>query len=288
MSDQLLEWISFRGSGALDVLPATDKGVTSRRALGNLSLLGHLELKDKAWRVAPPVLAALPIKDQQQAAAVLCGARTRGVLRRLNEASLSTGGVIEEIGQPAGPTLIRVTSCSHEALVDTAALAGIRFQADAAYTLLACVPSIGRWPRQACQMTGGKIEMVRRFSGSRAQWLPSSLSEAQSAAKGFFKIKRDWDWVSIIKLGPDDCAYIDDLAGRMLAAAKRRHAAWNSDTRAFSLPGYLFPPNLIARALVLCSGMLPEFDRSSGRICFMGVNAEMLRLTLSITGLRLA
>jgi hypothetical protein len=137
-------------------------------------------------------------------------------------------------------------------------------------------------------MTGGRVETVRRFSGSRARWMPSSLPEAQAAAKGFFRIKRDWDWVSIIKSSRDDCAYIDDRAGRMLTAAKLRHAAWDGGTGSFSLPGLLFPPTLIARALVLCTGTLPQFDRASSRIIFEGVNAEMLWLVLSITGLRLA
>jgi hypothetical protein len=74
----------------------------------------------------------------------------------------------------------------------------------------------------------------------------------------------------------------------MFAAAKARHAAWDADAGRLSLPGLLFPPLLIARALVLCTGLLPQFDPVSSRVNFEGVNAEMLRLVLSITGLRLA
>jgi hypothetical protein len=161
-------------------------------------------------------------------------------------------------------------------------------QQNAGYSLLACVPSIAAWPRRSCQMAGGQIDTVRRFSGSDAKWNVSSLQEAQTAAKGFFRMKRDWDWVSILKWAPGDCAYIDDRAGRLLVAARRRHMRWNAETQTLSLPANLFPPVLIARSLVLCTGQLPALDHSSMRVSFGGITAEMLRLVLSITGLRLA
>jgi hypothetical protein len=289
MSGRLMEWLSFRGSGRLDAIPAKEFGVVTRRTLGNLRLLGHIELEGPAaWRVAPPVLAALPEQAKRRAEAVLCGARTPGVLRRIDRACNAADARIEETQKQDLPPVIRVVTDCADALVKVAELSGIHFQYDAGYTMLACVPSIRDWPRKPCQMAGGRVGTVRRFSGSRARWMPSSLSEARAAPKGFFRIKRDWDWVSIIKSSEDDCAYIDDLAGRMLSAAKVRHAVWDAAAGRFSLPGLLFPPLLIARALVLCTGLLPEFDPASSRVSFEGVNAEMLRLVLSITGLRLA
>jgi hypothetical protein len=161
-------------------------------------------------------------------------------------------------------------------------------QIDAGYTLLACVPRIESWPREPCQMVAGRVGEVRRFSGKKAQWVETSLEYAAEAPKGLFRIKRDWDWVTIFKSSKADCAYIDDRAGRLQAAAKRRHLSWNPRALALSLPISLFPPTLIARALVLCTGSLPAFDRGSRRISFPGVNAAMLRLVLAITGLRLA
>jgi hypothetical protein len=289
MSDSLLEWLSFRRSGPIDAVPYEEAGVSLRRILGNFSLLGHLEMPDAwSWRVAPPALAALSETSGAGAVAVLCGARTPGVLRQLEAACLSTGAQMSVVHQGAAPALIRVKADSRDGLVETAASAGFHFQPDAGYSVLACVPSISRWPRKPCQMAGGRIETVRRFSGSRAQWMPSSLSEAEAATKGLFRMKRDWDWVTIIKSSPTDCAYIDDRAGRMAAAAKLRHATWDSSSGKFGIPVNLFPPALIARALVLCTGLLPQMDGTSARISFFGVNAAMLRLTLSILGLRLA
>jgi hypothetical protein len=43
MSDLLLEWMSFRGNGRLDELPAELTSGPPRRVLDDLSMLGHVE-----------------------------------------------------------------------------------------------------------------------------------------------------------------------------------------------------------------------------------------------------
>lgn len=289
MSDCLLEWMSFRGEGRIDTLPQEYLPGPPRRVLGNLSALGHVELVSRdAWRIAPPVLAFLPQQQDREPVAILCGARTPGVLRHLENACVATGARIASSQAGNWPSVIHVTAQSNAVLATAATQAQIFTQYDAGYTLLACVPTVHEWPRRPCQMVAGKVETVRRFSGSKTKWVPSSLSEAETARRGFFRIKRDWDWVSIFKSAQRECSYIDDRAGRMLAAAKQRHGSWNPTSQLFSLPAHLYPPALIARALVLCTGALPVFDGASGRIAFGGVNPAMLRLVLAITGLRLA
>lgn len=69
-------------------------------------------------------------------------------------------------------------------------------------------------------MVQGRVETVRRFSRSKMHWVSSTLAEAAGASAGFFRIQRDWDWVSLIKSSAQDAALIDDRAGRMAAAAK--------------------------------------------------------------------
>ncbi len=290
MSDLLLEWMSFRGEGRLNELPRelTTSG-TPRRLLDDLSMLGHIEmLSASSWRMTPPVLAGLPRHQDQELAAVLCGARTPGVLSRVSVACTASGAQITVTPVPNRPALVRIAASSMAVLVRVSAQAGIPLQNDAAYTLLACLPTIRTWPRRPCQMVGGRVETVRRFSGSRATWVDSSLAEATVARKGFFRIKRDWDWVSILKSSQSDCAYIDDRAGRISAASKLRHASWDSASLSFGLPIRLFPPVAVARALTLCTGALPQFDSVGRRILFAGVGPAMLQLTLAITGLRLA
>jgi hypothetical protein len=94
--------------------------------------------------------------------------------------------------------------------------------------------------------------------------------------------------VSLLKTDVSECAYIDYRAGRLAAAAKLKAAAWTASSGALDLPGQLYPPAPIARALTLCTGFLPHYDAATRRISFADVPPEILRLTLAITGLRLA
>lgn len=295
MTDLLLEWMSFRTAGKMDDLPAELTGGTAaRRALDDFAMLGHIELHNAAsWRIAPPVLAGLPRQMDNGASAVLCGARTPGVFSRLDVACRSLEVQIAMEPIPNRPSVVTVMAASKAALVSAAEAAGIAFQNEAAFTLLACSPTIREWPRTPCAMVAGKVETVLRFSRSRVGsstngWVESTLAEAAAAKAGFFRIKRDWDWVSILKTGVSECAYIDDRAGRLAAAAKLRAVSWDGQSRRLGLPGQLCPPSTIARSLALCTGTLPHFDTESRRLSFAGVTPEILKLTLAITGLRLA
>lgn len=290
MTDRLLEWMSFRRTGRLSDVPAflADAGAV-RRTVDNLATLGHLELlPNDNWKIVPPVLAGLPERADGLVSAVLCGARTPGVLDTLAGACASASVQLAFKAADTRPAIVQLTGASNGELAAVAAAAGIPLQLDAALTLLACTPTIRDWPRTPCPMVSGRVETVRRFSRSRIGWVESTIGEASAAHSGFFRIKRDWDWVSLLKMGVSDCAYIDDRAGRLAAAVKLKAVSWSSGSEILDLPGQLLPPSPIARALALCSGVLPHYDAAARRISFTGVPLEILRLTLAITGLRLA
>ena len=178
MSDLLLEWMSFRCKGRLTDLPAELMTGPPRRMLDDLSMLGHIEMPNaSSWQIATPVLAGLPPHESEIPAAILCGARTPAVTDRLASACGTVGAQMNFTPVPNRPSRIRVTASSLGQLADMAGLAGVPFQNNAAYTLLACLPGIRDWPRQPCQMVGGRVETVRRFSGSRREWIDLSLSE---------------------------------------------------------------------------------------------------------------
>lgn len=290
MTDRLLEWMSFRRSGRVgDIAADLANADAIRRAVDDLTTLGHIELLPRDdWKIAPPVLAALPGRPGGGASAVLCGARTPGVLASLASACASADVQLDTQAVAGRPAVIRVMAGSNSGLAAAASAAGIPLQHDAAFTLLACTPTIRDWPRTPCPMVAGRVETVRRFSRSRIDWVASTLAEATAARSGFFRIKRDWDWVSLLKTDMSECAYIDDRAGRLAAAAKLKAAAWTASSGTLGLPGQLYPPAPIARALTLCTGFLPQYDAPSRRISFSGVPPEILRLTLAITGLKLA
>ena len=288
MSDELLEWMSYRGQGRIDELPSANVGAAQRRAIDNLSVLGHAEMPNPlTWRIAAPCLAELPSARGTRHAAVLCGARTPGVLAQLLAACKAGNGAVVTTGADGLPSVVEVECRSRSGLRRVAALAGIPLQDDAAFTLLACLPAIQAWPRQPCPMIGGRVKAVRRFSREQLQWVDASLEEAAAARLGFFRIQRDYDWVSLLKLAQSESAYIDDRAGRLFVSAKLPAVSWNPATLSLRLPFALMPPASIARALALCTGRVPQYHRTARQVAFEGVNAAMLRLTLAITGLRL-
>ncbi|WP_164772035.1 hypothetical protein [Mesorhizobium sp. M2C.T.Ca.TU.002.02.1.1] len=287
MTDLVLEWMSFRRSGKIaDLSAVLTAGANSRRAVDDLVTLGHAErIGTDGWRVAPPVLAGLP--GGAVASAVLCGTRTPALLQSLDTASAAEGAEIELVRQGAGPSIIAVKASSADLLAQVALAAGLPLQREAGLHMLACTPSVSQWPRTPFPMVEGKVDSVRRFSRSRMQWVPSTLPEAAAAASGLFRIKRDWDWISLLKNGPAAASLIDDRVGRLASSAKCKAVQWMPESSVLSLPVQLYPPTIMARGLVLCSGRLPDFDRDTMRISFAGIRPGHLKLFLALTGLRL-
>ncbi|MYK11739.1 MAG: hypothetical protein F4041_19130 [Acidobacteriia bacterium] len=63
---------------------------------------------------------------------------------------------------------------------------------------------------------------------------------------------------------------------------KRGVLAYDSASGVFSVPRIFRPPLLIERALVLCSGFLPEFDSTSRRATYAGVPSDVARLVAQL------
>ena len=198
MRDRLLEWMAYRRAGRIaDITPGLAEGASAsaRQAVDDLCVLGHLELEDgQRWRIAPPTLAGLPRTAEEDACAVLCGARTSKTLVSMRSACESIGARIESIPVDGQPAVMQVVAPSNTGLALVAKAVGVRFQYNAALALLACTPAIRDWPRRRCAMVEGRVEKVLRFSRSRIKWVDSTLDEARAANAGFFRIKRDWDW----------------------------------------------------------------------------------------------
>ena len=109
MSDDLLEWMSYRGQGRIGELPSDSVGTSQRRAIDNLTVLGHAEMPSPlTWRVAAPCLAELPYEPGARHAAVLCGARTPGVLAKLSMACKASNSVLATAAVAGLPSIIRV------------------------------------------------------------------------------------------------------------------------------------------------------------------------------------
>ena len=290
MTDRLLEWLSYRGSGRTnDLLPDLLPDDGPHRIMADLAVLGHVEQQtDNRWRVAPPVLAALGDESEQSAAAVLCGARTRGLIDRLTRGCADQSASMQCIPQSKRPDCVLVTASTTSDLCAIAAASSLNWQRDAAFTLLASLPTISDWPRTRCQMVAGKVQGVRRFSKSKLQWTASTLEEAQQSVRGLFLVKRDWSSIVLLKDGKDSQSEIDLAAGRLVVAAGARKLHVDLRSRSLRIPWSLNPPTHISRALALCSGALPEVRRERKELVFRGVTNRMARLAAAVLGLRIA
>lgn len=288
MSDILLEWMSFREVGRRNDLPEKLCNGSPSRILNHLSALGHAEVQSDGdfWRIAPPVFAITESDETNSSRAVLCGARTPKLLEKIKTASARAGTKYCEISQTNSPSVIAIDGANQIAIETVAADVGVLIQRDAAFTLLACLPTIRDWPRKDCPMVDGRVE-VERFSRSKLAWCKSSLEGIKQARHGFFRIRSNWQKRShVLKLGLDNQAKIEPHAGRLVAAQGAKVVHWDAVSRCLRIPGILYPPALIARALVLCSGKLHTFDRDSREVFFHDVSARIMQMVLAITGLR--
>lgn len=171
MTDRALEWMSYRRSGKIGDLPGELISTAGeRRFVDNAVTLGHAEWTSlNTWKIAPPVLAGLPMGGG--IAAVLCGARTAKLLDCLTKACSAAGTQLKSVRRDGQPATVTVMASSLESLADTAKRANIPLQTEAAFRILACTPSIREWPRTPSPMVQGRVESVRRFSKSKMDWV---------------------------------------------------------------------------------------------------------------------
>jgi len=282
----LLVWMTFREAGSTADLPSELlAGASPVATLRDLAALGHIEFEGaNRWFVAPPVFAANGI-GETATHAILCGARTPLLISRLLESAQKHGAEAITAPDPIAGR-IEIAAPGDGALRQIASDAGIRFQPDAPLAILSRLPRISAWPRAPVPATVGHTAKAERFSRSRITWVASSLEEASGAAKGFFRITRDWDRVHIIKDGPDRQHAIDPAVGRLSVARGLKVLRLEFSTRTLTIPAQLRPPLLITRALSLASGTLPAYAAATSSLTFADVAPNTMRLAADILELR--
>lgn len=286
--DDLLQWLSFRQSGSRKDLPEAQ---LARRepaiVLWRMAVLAHIEIQSQGrWSVVPPTLAGLG-NDGSVYSAILCGARTPGVVAKLRRACDALAASVEELALESQPSRIWVRAFRPGDLERIAEHANFAYQADAGFALLAALPAIADWPRECIPAVSGRAARVTRFSRRQLRWINSSLGEAAESAKGLFRIRRDWDSVTVLKRGAGCHCSIDTAAGRLAVARGLKTARFDAASGRFEIPTALTPPAMMARGLTLASGIMPVRDRASGLWRFAGVPQRTATLALGLMELRL-
>lgn len=287
-ADLLLTYMSFRAFGRRDDLPKhLLNGRHPSHVLWEFAVLGHLEITaNAAWQIVPPTLAGLGDETGATGEAILCGARTPALREKLLTACRAMDTVLEETPSALRPARIILKTKDVYHLAAVASFAGLALQQDAGFTLLASLPRIREWPRERILPIAGRTRLVQRFSRSGLCWRDTTLDHVTSASKGFFRVKRDYDTVTILKEGRDLQSAIETSAGRLSAARGSTRVRIDAAARTFSIPAALAPPIPIARALAINAGALPDFHRSTKEIVYAAVTARAARLTLEVLELK--
>jgi len=296
--NDLLTWMSARGSGSwsqfraaveeLHVEPcnaeedgesaddatASDLPVYQAVRLG-LQRLAHVEFysatAEAEWRVVPPALAVHQEGDHW--VGVLCGARPPGLCDGITPGSVTW----ESQAAPGMPDRISLVASERAALETASKGAGVHLQMEAPASLLAALPPVddprSRVPCDATTVPGWTIE---RFLTATLRWTTRhpaderdlEVRDVQRCRTGLFRFRMKYQrfhylrWRGRTYSVPVQVGKYAVLRYRRV----RRLLQYDPFRSLLSLPVTCRPPLLIERALILCTGLLPNFDRTTGRL----------------------
>lgn len=279
--NELLYWLSARRAGSWSqfrtaVEEILQSEADSRSGSGriplyqqirfNLQQLGHVEFDavgcEGGWRVVPPVLALSQKRDCLQG--ILCGARLPELVRALQDGANSCR--FEQHEEPGHPDVIRFISEDVGHLEAVARCAGAVIQPHASISILSCLPRVtdlGGWHAGEAQLPFGQDWEIRRFEVTRrsCRWVEASAEEANKARDGLFRLTRFQTPEHYLRLGGRTFRVGGQVGKFFLLAQRRQLLRYNPATCQLVVPDIFRPPLLVDRALVLCSGFLPRYDK---------------------------
>ncbi|MBI3785209.1 MAG: hypothetical protein HY270_17595 [Deltaproteobacteria bacterium] len=289
--DHILLWLSAKGQGSWSQFRAAVEELHSQentslpdepgdegehagadsdlplyqRVRFTLQRLGHVEFfagqTEKSWRVVPPAVA---FASDASVSGLLCGARSPALFERLDQ--------IDDVevlaSQVEGmPQLVLVRGATQCMVCERAATIGFRIQRAAPMTILSAIPSVRdpvAWHRSSIPETPGWL--VHRFSVSRRQWVEVPPADARSAQMGLFRFIMKHQRFYYLRWR-NDSYQVPVQVGKYAILRKRRGIiAYDAGHQVLSTPAVFRPPLLMERAVILCSGRLPQFDAPSGRV----------------------
>ena len=253
----------------------------------NLERLGFAEFfgprEDREWRVAPPVLAVTPAGSGYTG--FIVGARSDALLHRIRTA-IDVNNIRVEAGMHF-PDSISVTTNDFSVLSTLAVQARLYLQINAPAAILATLlPVTSSLLRQPLEVPLGNDWAVERFREGRLKWVSSTREEMQQRSFGLFRMR--YLYRTEIVLRWSGIAYKTSLQeGKFISLTRARVRALTYDplSLTLSIPAICRPPALIERALLLCTGHLPEFEarrNAPARLHYRGVPPTIARTAAAL------
>jgi hypothetical protein len=291
-ANELLLWMSARGQGSWSqfraaveelhiaeqestVISVEDEEPAGRTSLPlyqslrlNLQRLAHAEFFAGAhtddWRVTPPCLSFM--RHRTHWLAVVTGARSDLLLQHLHSAAQAVH--IETVALEACPNTIRLNAPDDALFTDIAGSTGMLLQSDAPVSILTSLPPVDHPAvRKSDDLPFGTGWKIERFSTTTLGWRAATRDDALGTAAGLFRFSLGYR--SHVLLCLDGSAYqLPAQVGKYYVLRQRRKKVLSYDAvnRRLSIPASCRPPLLVERALILCSGLLPSYERRQSAI----------------------
>lgn len=244
-----------------------DNGLAPHQELRfNLTRLGHVEFISEQdafkWRVAPPVLAVASQADGTWLG-IVAGARSMPLVSEIR----STGLALEPEHHPACPDVHLLRSGDARSLILTAERLGMFVQRDAPAAILSSVSPLElATSSQSTTIPAGNNWTFERFSTTECRWLASSRAEASRATGQLFQLRAPHLKLTIF-CSHGSARAVTPAVGKYIALRRaRRHIMrYDAEARRLSVLAGCRPPELIERALTLCSGRPPAVEQVEAR-----------------------
>jgi hypothetical protein len=270
----LLEWMSERGSGTwqqfrdahawLETSSGNSTGeVPPGRTLEHLARLGHVEVSrgESRWAVTEPVITIVPGASVH---AVVVGARTRAYLKHLIARIESTQHLdLVQRKQLEGPDALYVSCSDETVLVRMAAEVGAKYEYSVGERLSQLLPQLATLLETAAAPPPSVGFGVGRWDPDSNRFVPSETTglaglyryEVYGAAE--YRYSGGANRYSNVDFSTGKFAELNRLGRHMLQYETEEING------TLAVPVRADLPALQARAAILCSGLLPEFDRGS-------------------------
>lgn len=312
-ANELLLWLSARREGswqqfraaveklhsadndsdANEITTADGEGFPLHQCLRlNLQCLAHAEFFadgcTEGWRVAPPIFAAHPMPAGFRA--VLCGARSPTLLERVSRVTESLECECQTFVFDGVPKVIRLVTNDISALSEAATQVGIHFQSDAPLAILSHLPPCDPPSRsqKPSEFPVGSDWSIHKLDTTSFAWRKVERLEAEALRFGvlrfiYFQRPRYFlRWKGMTFEMPRAVAIY------VLLHSRRRHILrYNHEAASLSLPAICRPPQLLERALVLCSGIPPVYNTETARLTYADVPPDIARFTAQLLCQRL-
>lgn len=285
--DLLLYWLSHRGSGSWAALKQaaaqlaaedTDVRALCRDVSRGLSELGHVDIfieGSDRWKVRQPVLGGL---CHRPGTAVLCGARSPGLLRSLEESAAVSGCRL--VVDPAGdlPAEVRLEGSSGS-VASAAAAAELLYVPDLAAVLCSCLVPLLKQLETASEDVAMHNWSTRSFDLTTQRWVEGILPKTAQEYESRYGVRRylvETRHRKLVRMSRREAVYA--------AAAQHRKqlAIYDPTAGQLTVPDSAPLPDGFARAACLSSGRRSRFE--GGRIVYPDVPPDIAALLLVTAG----